>query len=70
MFGIGPMELLIVLIVGVLTIGIPIGIVVLLVLLLRKQNNSNGGSTRIAQLQQENQSLRDELATLKRTSEG
>ncbi|TWU10337.1 hypothetical protein Pla52o_57110 [Novipirellula galeiformis] len=70
MFGIGPMELLIVLIVGVLTIGIPICIVVLLVLLLRKQNNASGDSPQISQLQQENQRLRDELATLKRTSEG
>ena len=50
MFGIGPVELLIVLIVGVLTIGIPIGIVVLLVVLLRKQNNSNGDGGRIEKL--------------------
>lgn len=70
MFGIGPTELLIVLIVGVLTIGIPIGIVVLLVLLLRRQKKSNGDGARIAQLQEENQSLRDELATLRKTSEG
>lgn len=69
MFGIGLMELLIVSIVGVLTIGIPIGIVVLLVLLLQKQQNSNGDSTRIEQLQEENRNLRSKLATLKKTSE-
>ncbi len=63
------MELLIVLIVGVLTIGIPVCIVVLLVVLLRKQNNTNGDSIRIAKLQEDNRILRDELAKPKTTSE-
>ena len=65
MFGIGPLELLIVLIVGLFTVGVPIAIVVLLVLLLRKQKSGND-ATLISQLREENQRLRDELATANR----
>lgn len=67
MVGIGPFELLIVLIVGVLAIAVPLGIVILLVVQLQKQKNSNGDSARIAKLEEENQRLRDELARRKET---
>ena len=64
MFGISPMELLTVAIIGVLALGIPVAIVVLLVLLLRKKNDGEGNGTLISQLRDENQRLREELAAV------
>ncbi len=61
MFGIGPLELLIVLVVGLFSVGVPIAIIVLLVVLLRKRS-SDDATTSNSQLLDENQRLRDELA--------
>jgi hypothetical protein len=61
MFGLGPMELLVFLVVGLLYLGVPIAIIVLLVALLRKLR-SDDTLTSNSQLRDENQRLRDELA--------
>ena len=66
MFGVGPMELILLAIMGILTVGIPIATIVLLVLLLRKKNHSESDGIVISQLRDENQRLRDELAAAKR----
>lgn len=63
MFGIGPAELLILLIIGTLAIGVPVAIIVLLVVLLRK-NNSGDQNPSYSQLRDENHRLREELAAL------
>lgn len=65
MFVPGPSELLILLVIGALALGVPIVIVVLLVVLLRK-NDSSGDAQLIAQLRDENQRLRDELAAARK----
>jgi hypothetical protein len=66
--GIGAAELLIILLIGVLTIGIPLAIVLLLVFLLPKWKDRSGDTTLVAQLREENQRLRDELARLRNPS--
>jgi len=64
MFGIGPFELLIVLVTGVLLLAVPVAIIVLLVVLVRRPN-SNREAPSYAQLLEENQRLRAELAARK-----
>ncbi|MHB8973256.1 MAG: hypothetical protein ACYC3X_16705 [Pirellulaceae bacterium] len=64
MFGIGPIELLIVLVMGALLLTVPVAIIVLLVVLVRKPNSSQE-SPSYAQLLEENQRLRAELAAKK-----
>jgi hypothetical protein len=61
MFGIGPAELLVLLVLGFLVFGFPIAIVILLVVLLRNRN-ADSTSPSYAQLLEENQRLRNELA--------
>ena len=64
MFGIGPIELLIVLVMGALLLTVPVAIIVLLVVLVRKPNSDREASS-YAQLLEENQRLRAELAAKK-----
>ena len=59
--GIGPMELLVLLIIGAFLFGVPIAAVVLIVVLLRNQKSGTD-----SELRAENQRLRDEIAALKR----
>ena len=66
MFGLAPIELLIV---SIVAIGILIGIIAMIVARLQKLNNTNRDITGITQLKQENQSPRDQQAALKTTSE-
>jgi hypothetical protein len=61
MFSIGPIELLILMIVGLLVFALPITVIVLLVGLLRKRENPDGDSALISQLRDENQRLREKL---------
>lgn len=60
MFGIGPTELLI-LFLMVFVIGLPVAVVVLIVLMLLKRSPKDG-SPSYAQLLEENQRLREQLA--------
>ena len=55
--GIGPAELVVVSVIGLMTFGLPIAAVVLIVVLIRQQNRG-----RMAELQAENDRLRVELA--------
>ena len=65
MFGIGPWELVVVLVVGLLTLAIPIGVVVLLMVAFRKPKVLDADGATIAQLSDENQRLRNELAAVR-----
>lgn len=64
MFGIGPTELLILIVIGVLVVGVPIAIIVLIVFLALR-HKSSGQSPSYPQLLEENQRLREELAAVK-----
>jgi hypothetical protein len=61
MFGVGPMEIVVVLVIGAILFGIPLALAVLVILLLRK--NMAGPSYQ--QLLEENERLRQEIAALK-----
>lgn len=65
MFSFGIPELLVLMVVVLMIIGVPAAIVTLLVILLRKQNATDK-SPGYAELQDENQRLRDEIAVLKK----
>ena len=56
MFGLGGQEILILLVLGVLLIGIPVGVVFLVLHLVRRQ-----GGSRVAELETENRRLREQL---------
>jgi hypothetical protein len=62
MFGIGPLELLILSATALFLLGIPVAIIALLVMLVRKQR-SNGELN--VQLRKENELLRQELSSEK-----
>ena len=61
MIGIGPAELMVLLIVGVFMLAVPIAAVMAIVLVIRNQRSGDA-----AILREENQQLRDEIAALKR----
>jgi hypothetical protein len=56
MFGLGAQEVFLLLILGVLLIGIPVGALLLVLVLVRRQ-----GGGRVAALEAENRRLREEL---------
>ena len=60
----GPLELLIILFIGLLIFGVPVAIVIWLVMLNRKQRSGNTSPT-YSELMTENHRLRDEIAALK-----
>jgi hypothetical protein len=64
MFGIGPMEIVVVLVICAAMLGIPLTIVVLLVLLRGKNTTVQTGPS-YEQLLEENERLQQEMASLK-----
>jgi hypothetical protein len=62
--GIGVMELLVLVIVGLFLLGVPIALVTVVFLVLLRKQSSNGDS----QLRAENSRLREDIAELKRNS--
>ena len=61
MIGIGPAELMVLLIVGVFMLAVPIAAVMAIVLVIRNQRSGDAGI-----LREENRQLRAEIAALKR----
>ena len=58
-------ELLIVLGIGLLVIGVPIAILVFVVIMVTRQRRSGNDDQSVSRLVEENQALREEIATLK-----
>lgn len=56
MFSLGVAEIVVLLILGILVIGVPVGVVFLVLFLVRRQ-----GGTRVAELEAENRRLREQL---------
>ena len=65
MYGIGILELIILLAIGFLVIVLPVALIVAAIMLLRRQNSSPSS----AELMRENQRLREEIARLENRSE-
>ena len=61
----GGFELLIVLGIGLLVIGVPIAILVFVVIMVTRQRRSGNDDQSVSRLVEENQALREEIATLK-----
>ena len=68
-FGIGPMELIVLLVLGTCFIGIPIAVVAVLIFALRR-NESNPGRSAGNDLREENARLRRENEALRRQGDG
>ncbi len=61
----GLYELLIVFVMGLLVFGVPIAILVFVVIMVTRQRRSGNDDQSVSRLVEENQALREEIATLK-----
>ncbi len=67
MFGIGFLELIVLLVVGTLVMGTPILILVLLFVVGKNNNTGSSNEDLMAQLREENQQLREELEATRKS---